>query len=93
MCIRDRDQHRNGEAYPAWLSLSEIRDPGGRLTHYVGTIFDLSERLKAEQDARRLALHDSLTGLPNRTYLRESLSQALAAAQRHDCLLYTSRCV
>lgn len=78
------DQRRDGEAYPAWLSLSEIRDPGGRLTHYVGTIFDLSERLKAEQDARRLALHDSLTGLPNRTYLRESLSQALAAAQRHE---------
>lgn len=77
------NRRRNGQIFPAWLSISEIHDPSGFRTHYVGTLFDLSERLKAEENVRHLALHHSLTGLPNRNYLRESLGQALAAAERH----------
>ncbi len=42
---------------------------------------DLSE---AAERARRLAYHDQLTGLPNRTMLLEQLDAAIAAARRHD---------
>lgn len=77
------NRRRDGETFLAWLSISEVRDQSGRATHYVGTSFDLSERVKAELDIRHLARHDSLTGLPNRTHLREALGLALAAATRH----------
>lgn len=77
------NRRRDGETFLAWLSISEVRDQSGRATHYVGTSFDLSERVKTELDIRHLARHDSLTGLPNRTHLREALGQALAAATRH----------
>ena len=37
-----------------------------------------SELASSKEEAQRMALHDPLTGLPNRTYLGESLSEALA---------------
>ena len=40
------------------------------------------ERDQAEEDARHQALHDPLTGLPNRTLLGDRLAQALTAARR-----------
>jgi diguanylate cyclase (GGDEF)-like protein len=43
---------------------------------------DAIERLKAEEGMRRQALHDPLTGLPNRTLLADRLTQALRRATR-----------
>ncbi|HZQ35198.1 MAG TPA: EAL domain-containing protein, partial [Dehalococcoidia bacterium] len=43
---------------------------------------DISDRRRAEADLERLALHDTLTGLPNRTLLLDRLEQALHVAQR-----------
>jgi diguanylate cyclase (GGDEF)-like protein len=42
---------------------------------------ELAER-QAENEHQ--ALHDALTGLPNRTYFHEQLSQAIASASGHD---------
>jgi predicted signal transduction protein with EAL and GGDEF domain len=38
---------------------------------------------RSREEAQRLALHDALTGLPNRTLFAERLEQALAHVQRH----------
>src|SRR5205085_8760025 len=45
----------------------------------------VTERKQAEGSLERQAVHDALTGLPNRTLLRDRLQQAIFAAQRgHD---------
>ncbi len=43
---------------------------------------DVTERARMEEDLRHQTLHDTLTGLPNRTLLDDRLSQALLSATR-----------
>jgi diguanylate cyclase (GGDEF)-like protein len=44
---------------------------------------ELAERIRAEETVRRLAYHDTLTGLPNRTLFNDRLGVALAHARRN----------
>jgi diguanylate cyclase (GGDEF)-like protein/PAS domain S-box-containing protein len=44
---------------------------------------DVSERVEAQEALRRLAFHDSLTGLANRALFDDRLEQALVGARRH----------
>ncbi len=47
----------------------------------------LAASRRAERTASRLAMHDPMTGLPNRTLFDDRLAQALAGAERHGWLL------
>jgi diguanylate cyclase (GGDEF)-like protein len=48
-------------------------------------IEDITERKSAEARISHLARYDSLTGLPNRMFLREQMEKALAAAGANSC--------
>lgn len=67
------------------------RNAEGRTTRLVGTHTDINERKLTEERIRDAALHDSLTGLPNRALIFEYGSHQLAAANRnrsHGALLF-----
>ncbi|HYI17015.1 MAG TPA: diguanylate cyclase [Thermomicrobiales bacterium] len=49
------------------------------------TLHDVTERTLLEQRLAQLALHDALTGLPNRRLFEDRAEQALATAQRAGC--------
>lgn len=49
---------------------------------FVTTYTDVTERRRAEAEIARMAYHDRLTGLANRTLLGERVEQALALTQR-----------
>lgn len=59
-------------------------DPHGNLARIVGTIQDVTERRAAEETIRHLSYYDSLTGLPNRTLIKEHLVRVLAQAGRYQ---------
>lgn len=42
------NRRKNGEAYTQWLNINAVRDGSGKVTHYVGVTFDISE-LKASE--------------------------------------------
>jgi len=44
----------------------------------------INERRQAEQQLKHLAMHDPLTGLPNRLLFQDRLQQAIAQAKRHQ---------
>ena len=59
-----------------------IYDADGTPAFLKGTIQDITERKLAEQQIRKLAFFDSLTGLPNRRLLMDRLQHALASSVR-----------
>lgn len=76
------NRRKTAEVRPAWLSVSAVKDGEGLVTHYVGTLVDVSERKAAEDRLRELAFYDPLTRLPNRLLLLDRLDRSLAAALR-----------
>ena len=65
------------------------RDPQGKALRLHGTAQDITERTRAAEQIRQLALYDSLTGLPNRDLFREQLNHAIAHAKRSASNLVT----
>jgi len=66
-------------------------DPSGAAIGVLAMGRDLTEQVNANEQARFLAAHDPLTGLPNRLRLAEELAQAIhehAAGGRGFALLY-----
>jgi len=49
-----------------------------------GSVLDITDRRRAEEQIRFLAYHDSHTGLPNRRFMNERLALALAPLQRQS---------
>ncbi len=47
------NRRKNGEIYPQWLTISAIKDPRGNTTNYVGVTWDITERKRAEEAAKR----------------------------------------
>jgi diguanylate cyclase (GGDEF)-like protein/PAS domain S-box-containing protein len=72
---------RDGRAVAVEISRQVVDVSDGQ--RMVWIIRDVTAREKSEAELRQHALHDALTGLPNRTLLADRLSSAIAVAQRH----------
>ena len=59
-----------------------IRDEDDQLLGALVTMIDITAQRKLEEALRTAALHDPLTGLPNRSLLLDRLEQSLSAARR-----------
>ena len=59
------------------------RQADGSAKRAVGTALDITESKRTEDRLRHAALHDALTGLPNRLALTQHLNSAIARAMRH----------
>ena len=73
---------RDGTTFPVELALSTWTTSDGRF--FTGIVRDITERRMAQEKLAHQALHDPLTGLPNRTLVLDRIGQALARCARHD---------
>ncbi len=76
------NQRKNGELYTEWFTVTAVYGSDRKLTHYVGTLTDISARKAQQQRLEQLAHFDVLTNLPNRALLGDRLRQAMVQAQR-----------
>ncbi|HJW14232.1 MAG TPA: PAS domain S-box protein, partial [Thermoanaerobaculia bacterium] len=60
-----------------------IESSDGRPAVIEGTVIDITERKRAEEQVKHLAFHDSLTGLPNRLLFNDRLRVAMVHAKRY----------
>jgi diguanylate cyclase (GGDEF)-like protein/PAS domain S-box-containing protein len=78
--------HRDGNYRWMLCRGMAVWDEHGRATRMVGSQTDITGRKQAEEQLAYGALHDALTGLPNRTLFMDRLSLALKRAQREKHL-------
>lgn len=76
-------RRRNGEIFPALVSLSLVDTGEGGRTHYVCVINDITGYRQIEQKLDFLSHYDPLTELPNRALLTERLGESLRHANGH----------
>ena len=73
-------RRKDGTEVPVDISLAPLRGAGEEVVAVV--VRDATQRVRVQAELERLALHDALTGLPNRALLIDRLESALARQQR-----------
>ncbi|MEC4677509.1 MAG: EAL domain-containing protein, partial [Nitrospirota bacterium] len=85
------NRRKNGALFPAWQTITVVRDKEGGLVNYVSVFSDISSIKRSQEELNYLAHHDALTGLPNRLLFIDRLKHALMRAERegnHPAVLF-----
>ncbi|MFZ2651170.1 MAG: PAS domain S-box protein, partial [Burkholderiaceae bacterium] len=85
-------RRKNGERFAAWVSIAAVRDEQGRISHFVGSLIDVTERKRSEtallesqrelgQLTQRLMEQEKQTTKKLAQALHDRLGQTLAAVR------------
>jgi diguanylate cyclase (GGDEF)-like protein/PAS domain S-box-containing protein len=77
-----RLKHHSGEYRWVLDSGRPFREAEGGFAGLIGSVQDISDRKRQEEQLQHLATHDELTNLPNRRVFEEALERAVAHARR-----------
>ncbi len=80
---RDEIRLKNGKIFDRYSA--PLIDSNSRHRGRIWYFRDITDRRVAEERVQFLAYYDALTGLPNRSLLRDRLEKALAGARRQKC--------
>lgn len=83
-----RVRHRDGTYRWMLIRGLGVRDASGHAYRIAGSMTDITDRKRVEEQSIHDALHDNLTGLPNRTLFLERVRQALARFRRNPAACF-----
>ncbi|WP_107851323.1 putative bifunctional diguanylate cyclase/phosphodiesterase [Oceanimonas marisflavi] len=69
------NRRKSGQLYHQWMSISAVRNEQGKISHYVASMSDITQRKEDAERINHLAFYDGVTGLPNRRQLNECIRQ------------------
>jgi diguanylate cyclase (GGDEF)-like protein/PAS domain S-box-containing protein len=73
---------KDGKNFPLVLTAIAVRNAAGAIASHVYVGLDISAERDASEQIRQLAFYDTLTGLPNRTLIRERIDAAIRQSLR-----------
>ena len=77
-----RNRRKNGEQFWNQLTVTPVRDSASQVSHFIGILEDITDLKERTTQLEYQVTHDALTGLANRTLLRDRLEHALHSAER-----------
>jgi diguanylate cyclase (GGDEF)-like protein/PAS domain S-box-containing protein len=82
-------QVRRRDGATIWISENArtIRDAGGSVLFYEGTVEDITDSKLNQEKLEYQASHDAVTGLPNRLLMNDRLKRMMLSAQRNDSVV------
>ncbi|MBA6380172.1 MULTISPECIES: EAL domain-containing protein [unclassified Colwellia] len=76
------NRRKNGQIFPAMLSISAVKNADGLTQHYVSLSTDISSIKAYQGQLERITHYDLLTNLPNRVLVADRITQAMVQCQR-----------
>jgi diguanylate cyclase (GGDEF)-like protein/PAS domain S-box-containing protein len=76
------NRRKNGDIYPALLSIVAVNNEKGELANFIAMTVDLSKYKETEALLEQLRTFDPLTGMPNRDAWHSAVDQAVVNARR-----------
>lgn len=76
------NQRKNGERYPQWTNIAQIKGARTPVSNYVFVFSDITDLKASQKRLEHLAHHDALTHLPNRLLFSIRLEYALERSRR-----------
>ncbi|MFS0576325.1 EAL domain-containing protein [Sporosarcina sp. 179-K 3D1 HS] len=80
------NRRKNGEIYPEWLQIMEVRDDSGEVTHYCGIFVDLSDHEVALKNLKDASMTDTLTKVGNRQSFYNRMEVLFNSTQENDVM-------
>ena len=75
------NRKKDGALYYEEKTITPLKDSNGKITHFISSGKDITERMQSEERLHHLAYHDILTDLPNRVLLVERINNAIKQAR------------
>ncbi len=81
------NQRKDGSIYYEEKTITPLKSAAGKITHFISTGRDISERMRTQEYLQFLAHHDVLTQLPNRFLFIDRLEQAIINGGRNNAMV------
>ncbi len=77
------NRRKDGTLYYEEKTITPQKDVMGKITHFISSGKDITERMESQELLKHLAHHDNLTGMPNRLLFQDRLYQAMSRVSWH----------